>query len=748
MQLQSKFRAAAVVLSTFAISTSLFAQTTTKTQVRSTQITRATAPIRIDAVLDDAGWTNTEPVRAFVEYEPREGAEPPVATEVMLRYDDENLYIAFSARDPEPSRIRATLQPRDRLRNSDDYVAVMLDPYGDGSVGYYFAANPLGVQADMQMATDYEDESIDFIYKAEGKITADGYIVEMAIPFRSLRLPNRDVQSWGVMLLRSYPRSSRHEMTWPSLSRDNSCMLCQMARLEGVADVKTGGNLELLPSLVLSRGGTLAVDSDPDSFENESVNAQASLGVNCTFRPGWTAEVTVNPDFSQVESDAAQIDVNTTFALFYPERRPFFQKGMDLYATPFSVFYSRSINAPAFAGKLTGRTGNTSFGYIGARDEHTPFTVPFADASVIVEAGNSTTNVLRVQHNFGGSKVGAMLTDRRLDGGGAGTTLSTDLSYRFNEMYSMQGHLVVSHTAEPNDATLSAQLPDRRFGKDDQYTAAFDGESFNGLASFVWFGRNARKWSWNALYLGLTPTYRADTGFDEQNDYHRATVYTGVSHYPNKYGIERFTYSLFGGGYWRYYGDPLQALIAPGFSIVLPRQTEISLNATVQQENFRGVQLTGLRDYSFSLSSHYTEKLRFGFDAGTGRRVARNLAVPEVANGSNVSAWAAITPIEQLVIEPTISYEKLHRRSGEQVFAGYVAHTRVNYQYNRELNVRVLLQYNDFDKRLDVEPLIAYQLNPLSIFYVGAGYGGREMGDHGLVRTDQQYFMKFQYLLR
>jgi hypothetical protein len=326
--------------------------------------------------------------------------------------------------------------------------------------------------------------------------------------------------------------------------------------------------------------------------------------------------------------------------------------------------------------------------------------------------------------------------------------VGTDLSYRFNDMYSMQGHVVVSQTTEANDPELSTQLPDERFGKNDEHTAAFDGESFTGLASFIWFGRNARTWSWNALYLGLAPTYRADTGFEGQNDYHRATVYTGVSHYPNKYGIERFTYSLFGGGYWRYYGDPLQALIAPGFSIVLPRQTEISLNAQVQQENFRGVQLRGLRDYSASLSSHYSEKLRFGVDVGTGRRVARNLIVPEVAKGDNLSAWAAFTPFEQLVIEPTLSYERLNRTSGEEIFAGFVAHTRVNYQYNRELNLRVQLQYNDFDERLNVEPLIAYQLNPLSIFYVGSSYGGRKMTDHGLVRTDQQSFMKFQYLLR
>jgi hypothetical protein len=738
--LKSRFTATAALL--------LLAAATLSAQQPATQITRAQGAIKVDAVLDDAGWAGADRIRSFVEYEPRDGAEPPVVTEVMLKYDDENVYVAFIAHDPNPSAIRATLQPRDRFWSTDDWIGVMLNPHGDASVAYFFAANPLGVQGDMQMTTSSEDESIDFIYKTEGKITAEGYVVEMAIPFHSLRVPERDVHRWGILVQRTYPRSSRHRMFWPRLSRDNSCTLCQLAQLNGIENVEAGGNLELLPAVVLSHAGQLESPTDPNSFKNGSVTGDASLSMNYTFRPNWVASATLNPDFSQVESDAAQIDVNTTFALFYPERRPFFQKGMDLFQTPFTAFYSRSINAPILASKMTGRAGNTSVGYIIARDEHTPFIVPFADETGIVEAGKSTTNVVRLQHNFGGSKIGGLVTDRRVDGGGSNTTLGTDLVYRFNQMYSMQAHVVLTHTIEPNDSMMSGQLPNLRFGKNDDYTAVFDGESFTGLAGFVWAGRDAKAWSWNALYLGLTPTYRTDAGFEPQNDFHRATVYTQYSIYPNKRGVERVSASLWGGGFWKFYGEPMRAVIQPGFSIVLPRQTNIFVGATVQNETFRAVHFSGLRDYNFSLSSSPSQLLRFGFDAGTGRRIARNLDVPEVANGRNVNLWAAITPIPQLVIEPSISYEQLDRQSGEEIFSGYVAYARANYQYNRELQMRVLLQYNDFNKNLDVEPLLAYQLNPFTIFYVGATYGAADMTPHGLVGTDRQYFMKFQYLIR
>ncbi|CAN5772629.1 DUF5916 domain-containing protein [soil metagenome] len=716
--------------------------------VRALTIQRAAGPIQIDAETGDAGWAGATRITGFVELTPREGAAPPVETDVLLTYDEANLYVAFIARDPTPQEIRATLQPRDRLWQ-DDWVGVLLDPYGDASLGYYFLSNPIGVQADLQMTPTSEDASIDFIYTTAGRITEDGYIIEMAIPFRSLRVPDRTVQSWGIMLVRTFPRSSRHYLTWPSMSRNNPCQLCQVARLDGIEAIRTGGNLELLPAVVASQAGRLRNSSDPGSFEQGRVSAEPSLGLKYSFQRGWMAEATLNPDFSQVESDAAQVDVNTTFALFYPERRPFFQEGMDLYRTPLDVFYSRSVNSPQAATKLTGRAGRTSIGYIGARDEHTPFVIPFEERTGIVQAGRSFTNVLRVRQNLGGSHVGALLTDRRLDGGGSGTTVSADGQYRFGEMYNISGHLVVSHTREPDDAELSAQLPTLTFGEGGrQYTAAFDGESYTGHAGFLRVARDARTWSWNVLYLGTSPTYRSDAGFQTQNNYHRATGWTGLTFYPNRPFLERISASLFGGSYWNFQGARIQDVFAPGVSATLPRQTSIGINTTFREETFRGVHLTGIREYGLWLNSNFSDALGAGFQLGTGRRVARTLAAPEVGTGRDASVWATIKPLQRVVIEPSLSYAQLRLLSGDELFSGYIARTRFNLQYNRELNFRLVVQYNDFGDRLDVEPLLVYQLNPFSIFYVGSTHGSSQFDELGFVGTDRQYFAKFQYLFR
>lgn len=716
---------------------------------RALGIRRAPGAIQVDGRLEDAGWQGAARASAFVEYSPQEGGKPPVETEVLLTYDDKSFYVAWVAKDPDPKAIRATLQPRDRLW-SDDWVAVLLEPFGGSSLGYYFLANPIGVQGDLLMFPQGEDSSMDFIYTTAGRITDDGYVVEMAIPFSSLRFPDRPVQEWGIMLVRTYPRSSRHYLTWPSMSRNNPCQLCQLAKLEGVAGVRPGGTLDVLPAVVASQSGRLRDRTDPGSFRNDRVAPDASLGLKYAFQSGWTAEATLNPDFSQVESDAAQVDVNTTFALFYPERRPFFQEGMDLYETPHNVFYSRSINDPQAATKLTGRRGRASFGWVGARDEHTPFLIPFEERSAVLEGGRSFTNVFRARQNlYGNSYVGGLLTDRRLDGGGSGTTASVDALFRYRQSYSLMAQLVGSYTREPEDSALSARLPKLGFGSGDgRHTAAFDGESYAGRASFVRVARDARTWSWNALYMDLSPTYRADAGFQSRNDLRRLSVWTGMTFYPRRHGVERIAPSLFGGSIWNFRGDGKEAWISPGLSLTLPRQTNVSLNANLSEETFRGVELAGMRRYSLSVSSNFSDPLRLGFSLGTGDAVARTLSAPEVADGTDASLWATVKPVARVVIEPSLTYSKLHRRTGEEVYAGYIARSRFNFQYNRELQLRVVAQYNDFAERLDLEPLLAYQLNPFSIFYVGSTYGSRHFDGHGMVGSDRQYFAKLQYLFR
>lgn len=712
------------------------------------EIRRAAGPIELDGDLSDAGWQGASRAGHFSEFQPGDNVRPPVETEAFLAYDENRLYVAFIAHG-DPSQLRASLRDRDQVF-MDDVVGVILDTYGDASSAAFLMVNPLGIQADLRFTPQGEDDSFDLIYESEAEVTPTGYQVEMAIPFSSLRFPDAPAQSWRLNLFRNYPRSSRHMSTWAALERDDSCILCQSGTLTGIEGVRPGGELELLPAVVASQAGTLANSGDPLSFANGDVSAQASLGLRYAFSGGWTAEATINPDFSQVESDAAQIDVNSTFALFFPERRPFFQEGSDLFGTWIDAVYTRSINDPVVATKLTGRIGRTSIGYIGARDEVSPVVLPFEERSAILQAERSTSNILRVRHSLGESSfIGGLATDRRLDEGGAGTAVGADALIRLDKQHQLELQFIASYTREPNDTALSEDVNALEFDRG-AHTAAFDGEAYWGRAVYASLERTAELWSFDVDYWDATPTFRADNGFQTRNDFRRVIVWNGLSFYPKARLVDQVSPYLSVGRVWNFDGVRKDEWVQSGIGLMLKGQTHVGMSYSLNRERFRALEFDGIGRWSLNVSSRFSDPVSLGFNMSRGRSIARNLSTPVLGDGTNVSIWATVKPIQRLVIEPSYSYaELIHPEDGSEIFTGYVARTRVSYQFTRELFLRTVMQYNDFSGAMDVEPLLMYRLNPYSIVYVGSTHDFSEFDDPtGFVQTDRQFFLKLQYLFR
>ncbi|MCK5076395.1 MAG: carbohydrate binding family 9 domain-containing protein, partial [Calditrichia bacterium] len=345
-------------------------------------ITKTFANITVDGVLDDEGWKNAASVTGFAETHPGDQTKPVVKTEVKITYDANNLYVAFICED-NPDEIRASLRDRDEIW-SDDYVGILLDTYGDASWALYIFSNPLGIQGDTHFSSTIgEDDSFDMIYQSEGKITAEGYQVEMAIPFSSLRFPDNPEQEWRVNFWRTHPRDSRRTYSWAALSRDEPCFLCQYGTLSGIKNVQPGKSLELLPSVIANQTGALKDYDNPNSgFKNENIDGEASLSLKWAVTPSLTVEGAYNPDFSQVESDVDQIDINNTFALYYPEKRPFFQEGSDLFKTWHRIVYTRAINDPIVASKIIGRWNRNTLAYLGAVDENSLLVIPLEEKSM------------------------------------------------------------------------------------------------------------------------------------------------------------------------------------------------------------------------------------------------------------------------------------------------------------------------------------------------------------------------------
>jgi len=555
----------------------------------------------------------------------------------------------------------------------------------------------------------------------------------------------------------------RRRYSWAAISRDNPCFLCQFGTLAGLEGVQPGGSLDLLPALVGSQAGELRDLDDPSSgFANADPEAELSLGARYGFTPSFGAEVALNPDFSQVESDVAQIDVNTTFALFYPERRPFFQEGSDLYTSFYNVIYTRQINDPSVAGKITGRGQRTSFVYIFGRDDETPMILPFEERSLFAAPGKSISNIARARRTFGEDNfVGAVFTDRRYDIGGSGTTGGLDFSWRFLQNYRVVGQALGSWTEEPDDTSLTAgqHAPGATFA-DGKHTMALDGESYAGVAGHASIQREARHWSSELEYWAQSATFRADAGFVTRNSEHYVGWRNVYAFYPDNRIFDQIEPGLLLWRLWNAYGVRKGQAVEPFLTLSFKAQTSFAFGWEHAQERFRGIYFDGVDLFWAELNSAFSEVLGLGFWFGKGDRVARTAApVPFLGEGEAVDVWGTLKLGRRLVVEPFFTYSTIrYPGTGEPYFRGHIWRAKLNYQFTRELYLRFILQYDDFYGELNVEPLLTYQIDPFTRFYVGMSvdeldydHESREpaqrTGD-GFEPASWQVFFKFQYLFR
>lgn len=716
-------------------------------------VDRAAGPIKIDGKLNDPGWEKVGKVTNFVERSPGDNTKPEVETEVFMTYDDSKLYLAYVCHD-EPSTIRATMCQRDQF-TSDDAVCFLVDTYSDAAWAYEFFVNPYGIQKDRLWSNvGGEDPGIDLIWESAAMITDSGYQVEIAVPFTSIRFPNQDVQTWRVDFWRNRPRESFKQYSWAANDRNEQCWPCQWGTVEGIKNVHPGKGIEILPSVVTYQSGNLSqVDDKTLHFKNSDPDGEFSLGGKYAITSDMTIEATINPDFSQIETDAAQIDVNSTIALMYPERRPFFQEGSDIFRTMFNSFYTRTINDPQLAIKLTGRMGKNSVGFLSAQDQNTPYMIPLPEMSALINSGKSFANILRGSRSFGNnSMIGFMLNDRRLDGGGSGTIAAFDYDFRLSKNYSTDGQFIASHTTEPVDTLLTSGLEDIRFDKD-KHTAVFDGESFYGSAFITRLKREARNWNFLIDYDQVSPSYRTEIGFDPVMDYRNLTVYQAYNIYPKNSIFVNITPQA--STYHRWSFDGVKKI----------EENEVGVESQLKfaQVNFRlffgqsselwgGVQFDHLYGIMTDLSGWISNRLGCDFEYNQGVGIDRYRLVKE--NETTINTSLFIKPVDRLTIEPDISYFKSTQvGTGEELYRGYITRTRVKFQANRQLSFRLVVQYDDFEQIWEVDPLLTYRVNSFSVLYLGSTYNYANLTLDPSVQsqwkmTSRQFFMKLQYLFQ
>jgi hypothetical protein len=720
------------------------------------------ADIQADGALDESVWKNLPRLGNFCEIEPHEKTKPEVETEVMMFYDNDNLYFGFICYDNDISKLRKTLADRDRMF-SDDWVGFILDTYGESKQAYEIFTNPLGIQGDlMWTAPGNEDASYDAVWYSGAKIFKDKWTAELVIPFKTLRFPNKEFQEWRIHMLRTRPRENRYQYSWVPISRDDPTLFTNYAILKGIKNVKAGNNLEVLPYVLSSQSGAISDFENSDSkFENEKIKGQVGLNLRYGITSNLTADFTLNPDFSQVESDAGQIDVNNPYALYYTEKRPFFIEGNSMFQSPSTIIYTRAVNNPLSAFKMAGKIGSYEIGFISAYDRNSPFIIPFEEKSkTLITDRKSLSNILRIKKslNKDDSYIGFIFTDRQvnkdnkkfLDVEGFNRVLSVDGNYRFLDNYSFTFQLTKYITKEIN-------FPDYKdTGKfyNGKYTAALDGESFSGYGGSASISRSARHWNFSLDYGNASPEARRDDGFITTNNFSRFSTSQTYVLYPETKVINRIEPGVYAMVRHDYDGRLRELFVGPQVNLSFAKQIYLYMQAfLVNNEQYGGVYHEGAHRFNMNFNINTLDNLQGGFYFALGKYIVRDESNPFIGWGYNLEIFQTLKLFDRFIFENDWNYFEVAKNyADEKLFAGYILRNKSTFQFDKNFSLRLVTQYDSFSENFNFNPLFSYKLNPFTIFYVGSTYNYDNIDNsYGIPRnilSGRQYFLKFQYLWR
>ena len=710
------------------------------------QASRVNRPLQLTGKLDDPLWKQAMPVSLNYEVQPGENTPAPQQTIAMALYDNDNLYIGVRCYDTQVDQIRANLSDRDKMYQ-DDYVIILFDTYGDYHRAYELAVNPYGVQGDLMRTSNNEDDSFDMIWNSAAARDDSGWTAEFAIPFKSLRFPSKEEQRWLIHIVRNCPRSSRIQTSWMPVDRNNPSIMSQGGILEGLTEIESSGSIEILPYVMGQQTGSLVDYGDPSSgFHNNKAKGRIGGGIQYAPGPNLSFDAVINPDFSQIESDAEQISVNTTFALYYQEKRPFFLTGQELLQTP--MYYSRSINNPLGAARIIGKSGSLSYMYLGAYDRNTPFDIPGEEESSTFSSDvKSFSNIGRIRYDLGDENyIGGMLLTRNFTGA-HNYVAGFDWNYKFWSNWYFGGETFLSNTKEPNDPSLFES--DRIFGNTG-HTAGFDGENYSGAGLHAVLSRNARDYSFGMVYNDFSPTYQTYNGLFSSTDYRQLYMEHNYTVYPKNSFIDRGGIEISSNIQFNHVGHKKEQIIQPILFATLKGQTSVNLSyLLVNDERFRNVWFRNINRGSISVSSRPIDAISMSLEGSAGKFIYRSYS-PVMGEGHRLSATLGLKLTSRFNL--TFSYDRARLsdyETDELFYDGNIYRSTITYQFTQEIFIRTIAQYNSFGKSLNFYPLFNYKLNAFTTFFAGVtndyyDYGG----ERGFTTTDRQYFVKVQYLFR
>lgn len=744
---------------------------------------RIDTTIVVDGALDEAVWRRAARLTGFSQYRPVDGTPAADSTDVLVWYSRDAIYFGIRAYEPHGNVVRATLADRDNI-DADDNVQILLDTYSDHRRAFMFAVNPLGVQEDGVRSEGQDagaagggsgpnarfdgtiDLNPDFVWESRGHVTSWGYEVEVRIPFRSIRFQDLDPQTWGIQIVREVQHSG-YEDTWTPVVRANASFLIQSGRLVGLTQLHRGLVMDVIPE------ATTKVDGDSvNGVYRYSTTPALGGTMFWGVTNGLGLSATAHPDFSQVEADVAQVTLNQRFALFYPEKRPFFLEGLEQYDTPNRLIYTRDIVQPDAGAKLTGKIGDLNVAYLGAVDQRDSVT-----------GSDPIYNILRLRRDLGASSnLGLIYTDR-IDGGDYNRMGGVDARLLWHKIWFSQFQFVGSTTRD----SLG-----RRGG---------------ALWDITLGDRTGRAYGNHVELLGVSPNFEAASGFVNRTGYVRAMVFNRYTLYGGPGAlVEQVSFFLNATPLWNYadfgklggtfeggYSTQASATLRGGWNVGL------TVNDNFQRfdsTSYRGYGVVAGADTSAFVLPHglytlYGEGVSL---TSPNRKVIVNATASiddavlfaEASEGREVtgSLDVAWRPTPDLRLDASWVYDRLTRaRDGSEFAITNIPRLQVEYQLTRSIFLRYIGQYVSQHQAALEDPrtgaplvqrdsiggaynplgafssnlfrndvLLSYKPIPGTVFFAGYGTSLSEPNafqfSRGMFRTTDGVFVKVSYLFR
>jgi hypothetical protein len=672
---------------------------------------------KIDGILDNPLWEQEAlKIEDFVQFTPKEKGTPSEKTIAYVGYDRKNLYLAFRSYEKDPKKIRTTITNRDNIID-DDWVALFLDTFNEKRRAFSFIINPLGVQMDLirteEGGNDVMDPSWDTVFFSDGKIDEQGYTVEMAIPFKSIRFPDEEEKVWGFFLARNIARNGEI-ISWPLISKSIPGLLTQEAEMHIQGDVEKGKNFELMPIFTSLKS------------QGDKIDVQPGVNFKWGISSDLTMDLTLNPDFSHIEADAPQIDINRRFAIYYPEKRPFFLEGMEIFRFPeIEMVYTRRIIDPVGGAKLTGKVGRFTYGILSAYDTSPTESLWEVHNGEMNANDNALFNIFRMKADvFKESYLGFCLADKEIDGS-------------YNRVLGVDGQLKFN-----NRFFLSFQAMGSKTKSDEEETGIVP-------AMYADFSYFTKHWSGGLYWMSLHPKFEASSGFVNRTDYKTFGAFTNVRFYPEKRYLNQVQIGFNGGRRYEYFGHTMvDEWVRANLHLRFNEFSMMNVSFENELERYEGIDFK-LNSVSINAETNLIKWLPFGFHIGMGDNIFYDPDDPFQGWGNSYVLYMTAKPNKRLQVSVRLQKQIFwEERGGEIVYDFNVLRTRTTYQLSKTLSLRAIVDYNHYDEEIYGSFLVSWILRPGTVFFLGVDNNLLKDQFGKFDQTHYSVFLKFSYWWR